>query len=260
MLGGKNALITGSTGGIGCAFANALADKGCNIMLNGFGTPQEIANIRTAIEAKGVRCDYSPADIGKPAEIGQMMRAAEAALGSVDILINNAVVRYLHPVEEFPSEEWDRAMAVNVSAAFHTIRLAIPGMKKRNWGRIINMGSIHSMRARENRIDYVTAKHAVIGITKTVALELAQTGITCNALQPGWVLTAHGERLIADQMAKDGSSRDDAVRKLQEARQPSRRFVAMEEVAALAVFLCSDAASSITGATISIDGGWSAAS
>lgn len=260
MLEGKNALITGSTGGIGGAFASALADQGCNIMLNGFGAPQEIEKLRAAIEAKGVRCAYSPADLAKPAEIGQMMRATESVLGSVDILINNAVVRYLHPVEEFPAGEWDQAMAVNVSAAFHTIRLAIPGMRKRNWGRIINMGSIHSMRARENRIDYVTAKHAVIGITKTVALELAQTGITCNALQPGWVLTQHGERIIADEMARSGSSREDAIRTLQEARQPSRRFVALEEVAALAVFLCSDAAASITGATISIDGGWSAAS
>ena len=260
MFEGKNALITGSTGGIGRAFANALAEKGCNIMLNGFGEPQEIEKLRTAIEARGVRCAYSSADVGKPLEIEQMMRAAAAAFGAVDILINNAVVRYLHPVEEFPVEEWDRAMAVNVSAAFHTIRLAIPEMKKRNWGRIINMGSIHSMRARENRIDYVMAKHAVVGITKTVALELAQTGITCNALQPGWVLTPHGERIIADQMARTGSSREDAIRTLQEARQPSRRFVEMEEVAALAVFLCSDTASSITGATISIDGGWSAAS
>ena len=151
-------------------------------------------------------------------------------------------------------------MAVNVSAAFHTIRLALPGMKKRNWGRIINMGSIHSMRGRENRIDYIVSKHAVVGITKTVALETARTGITCNALRPGWVLTPHSERQIAEQMAKTGESREDAIATLQQARQPSRRFVTKEEVAAFAVFLCSDAARSITGSELSIDGGWSAAS
>ena len=259
MLKGKNALITGSTAGIGHAFANALADEGCNIMLNGFGAPEEIEKLQAALRAKGVRCDYSPADVGKAAEVERMMRDAETRLGSVDILINNAVVRYSHPVEEFPVEEWDRAMAVNVSAAFHTIRLTVPGMRKRNWGRIINMGSIYSMRTRENRIDYVTAKHAVIGITRTVAVELAQTRITCNALQPGWVLTPHNERLVADQMVKTGSTREDAIRALQEGHQPSRRFVEMEDVTAFAVFLCSEAASNITGAALSIDGGWSAA-
>jgi 3-hydroxybutyrate dehydrogenase len=259
-LKGRSALITGSNGGIGYAFAIAFAEQGCNVVLNGPASPEEVERLRAGIAAKGVRCIYSPADVGVPEQIGRMMSESQEALGGIDILINNAVVRHFHPIEAFPPEEWDRALAVNVSAAFHTIRLALPGMKTRNWGRIINMGSIHSLRARENRVDYITAKHAIIGLTKTVAIEVAQTGITCNALQPGWVLTPHAERQIEEEMKETGGTREQAVASLLALRQPSRRFVTKEEVAALAVFLCSDAAANITGSALSIDGGWSAAS
>jgi 3-hydroxybutyrate dehydrogenase len=259
-LKGRTALVTGSNGGIGYAFATAFAEQGCNIVLNGPASAAEIEELQAGITALGAACLYSEADVGVPAEIERMMQEAHEALGGVDILVNNAVVRHFHPVEEFPPAEWDRALAVNVSAAFHTIRFAIPGMKARNWGRIINMGSIHSLRARENRIDYITAKHAIIGMTKTVAVEVAQTGITCNALQPGWVLTPHAERQIADEMKCTGGTREQAIASLLALRQPSRRFVSKEEVAAFAVFLCSDAAANITGAALSIDGGWSAAS
>ena len=260
MLNGKTALVTGSNGGIGYAFATAFASEGADIVLNGPASKEEVERLMAGILQKGVKCIYSPADVGKPAEIEAMIRHAEREFGAIDVLVNNAVVRHFHPVEEFPPEEWDRALAINVSAAFHTIRLALPGMKKRNWGRIINLGSIHSERAREQRIDYITAKHAVIGITKTVAIETARTGITCNALAPGWVLTPHSERQIADEMAKAKRTREEAISSLLELRQPSRRFVTKEEVAAFAVFLCSELAANITGAMLPIDGGWSASS
>ncbi len=258
-LRGRNALITGSNGGIGYAIAAALADQGCNIMLNGPGSPEEMEQLRSDVASRGVKCIHSPADVGKPAQIERMINEVTVQFGSLDILVNNAVIRHFHPIEEFPVEEWDAALAVNLSAAFHTIRLALPGMKKRNWGRIINMGSIHSLRARENRVDYVTAKHAIIGLTRTVALEVAQSAITCNALQPGWVLTPHSERQIADQMARTGSTREEAIGALLASRQPSRRFVTKEQLASFVVFLCSEAASNITGSALSIDGGWSAA-
>lgn len=258
-LRGKCALVTGSNGGIGHAIALAMAEAGCNVVLNGPATAADIARMTAAVTAKGVECLYSEADVGKVADVEAMMQQALDRFGTVDILVNNAVIRHFHPVEEFPTEEWDRALAVNLSAAFHTIRLAMPAMKRRNWGRIINMGSIHSMRGREHRVDYVTAKHAIIGLTKTIALEVARTGITCNALQPGWVLTPHSEGQVADEMARTGASRDDAVASLLVTRQPSGRFVTKEEVAAFAVFLCSEHAASITGAALSVDGGWSAA-
>jgi 3-hydroxybutyrate dehydrogenase len=228
-------------------------------VLNGPGVPEETERLRAAIESHSVACLYSPADIGNPDEVGQMMRDVQAKLGSVDILVNNAVVRHFHPIEEFSAAEWERALAVNVSGAFHTIRLALPGMKKRNWGRIINLASIYSTRGCENRVDYVTAKHAIVGITRTVALEVARSGITCNALQPGWVLTPHSERQIAEEMARAGRPREEAIETLMGTRQPSHRFVMPEEVAAFAVFLCSDVAASVNGALLPIDSGWSAA-
>jgi 3-hydroxybutyrate dehydrogenase len=257
-LAGRGALITGSDGGIGFAIAEALADEGCNIVLNGPAESTATGGLRQRIAAKNVKCAYARADVGNVAEIEGLFATA-AAVGDVDILVNNAVVRHFHPIEEFPVAEWERALAVNVSAVFHTTRLAVPGMKRRNWGRIINLASIYSTRGAEHRVDYVTAKHAIVGLTRAVALELARTGITCNAVQPGWVLTPHSERQIADRMKAGGGTREAAIAALLESRQPSRRFVMPEQVAASVVFLCSAAASAITGATLSIDGGWSAA-
>jgi 3-hydroxybutyrate dehydrogenase len=257
-LAGRGALITGSDGGIGFAIAEALAEEGCSIVLNGPAESAASSGLRERIAARNVKCVYVRADVGNVDEIERMFAAA-AAIGDVDILVNNAVVRHFHPIEEFPVAEWDRALAVNVSAAFHTTRLAVPGMKRRNWGRIINLASIYSTRGGEHRVDYVTAKHAILGLTRTVALELARTGITCNAVQPGWVLTPHSERQIADRMKAAGGTREAAIAALLEPRQPSRRFVMPGEVAACVVFLCSAAGSAITGATLSIDGGWSAA-
>jgi 3-hydroxybutyrate dehydrogenase len=257
-LAGRCALVTGSDGGIGFAIAAALADQGCNIVLNGPAESAATAALRERIAAKNVKAVYVRADVGSVAEIERLFAAA-AAVGDVDILVNNAVVRHFHPIEEFPVAEWDRALAVNVSAVFHTTRLAVPGMRRRNWGRIVNLASIYSTRGAEHRVDYVTAKHAIVGITRTVALELARTGVTCNAVQPGWVLTPHSERQIADRMAATGEAREAAVAKLLESRQPSGRFVMPEEVAACVAFLCSEAGSAITGATLSVDGGWSAA-
>lgn len=258
-LEGKGALITGSDGGIGFAMAEALAAEGCNIVLNGPAESAETGRLRERIAAKSVKCVYWRADVGSAEEIERMFDAAAAAIGSIDILVNNAVVRHFHPIEEFPVVEWERALAVNVSAVFNTTRLAVPGMRKRNWGRIINMASIHSTRGREHRVDYVTAKHAILGLTRTVALELARTGVTCNAVQPGWVLTPHSERQIADRMRTAGGTREEAIEALLAFRQPSRRFITPEQVAAFVVFLCSEAAAAITGATLSVDGGWSAA-
>ncbi|HTO46880.1 MAG TPA: 3-hydroxybutyrate dehydrogenase [Burkholderiales bacterium] len=258
-LAGKSALITGSDGGIGFAIAEALAAEGCNVVLNGPAESAATGALRERIAAKGVNCVYVRADVGQLAEIERLFAGTAAAIGEVDILVNNAVVRHFHPIEEFPVAEWERALAVNVSAVFHTTRLAVPGMKKRNWGRIVNMASIYSTRGAEQRVDYVTAKHAVVGITQTVALELARTGITCNAVQPGWVLTPHAERQIAERMKAAGVAREEAIEALFATRQPSGRFIAPAEVAAFVVFLCSAAASAITGATLAVDGGWSAA-
>jgi 3-hydroxybutyrate dehydrogenase len=258
-LEGKGALITGSDGGIGFAIAERLAAEGCNVVLNGPAESAETGALRDRIAATGVKCVYVRADVGTVAEIERLFAAAAASIGAVDILVNNAVVRHFHPIEQFPVAEWERALAVNVSATFHAIRLAVPAMKRRNWGRIINLASIYSTRGAEQRVDYVTAKHAIVGITRTAALELARTGITCNAVQPGWVLTPHAERQIADRMRSARETREAAIEALLESRQPSRRFVTPDEVAACVVFLCSAAGASITGTTLAVDGGWSAA-
>jgi 3-hydroxybutyrate dehydrogenase len=255
-LKGKTALITGSTGGIGEAFARAFAQSGCNVVLNGMGDPQAIETLRASLESHGTRVIHHPADVGKPDEIEAMMAEAQARFGGVDILVNNAVTRHYAPIEEFPVDKWERALAVNLSAAFHTIRLALPGMKQRNWGRIINMASIHATSVVKDRVDYVTTKHAIVGITRAVAFETAQTAITCNAISPGWVLTPHAEGQIARRMAETGCTREAAMSELLEVRQPSRRPVLPSDVAALGVFLCSDAAANITGAALPIDGAW----
>ena len=255
-LKGKTALVTGATGGIGEAFARAFAAEGCNIVFNGLGNPADIEKLRADIAQSGVEVIYHPADVGKPAEVEAMMGAALKRFGAIDILLNNAVTRHYAPVEAFPVDKWDRALAVNLSAAFHTIRLALPAMKARNWGRIINMASIHATKVVKDRIDYMTTKAAIVGMTRAVALECAATGVTCNAISPGWVLTPHAEGQIARQMAEKKQTREEAVTELVGARQPSRRPIMPAEVAALAVFLCSDAAANICGAALPIDGAW----
>jgi 3-hydroxybutyrate dehydrogenase len=252
----KTALVTGATGGIGEAFAKAFAEAGCNVVFNGFGEKAAIEQQRAALEAQGVQVLYHPADIGKADEIAAMVDAANSRFGAIDILVNNAVTRHFAPIEAFPVEMWDRALAVNLSAAFHTIRLALPGMKKRNWGRIINMASIHATNVVPDRVDYVTTKHAIVGLTRAVALETARTGITCNALSPGLVLTPNCERQISRKMS-EGMSREQALRDMLEIRQPSRRVIMPAEVAAFGLFLCTDAAANISGGDLPIDGAWS---
>jgi 3-hydroxybutyrate dehydrogenase len=255
-LKGKTALVTGSTGGIGEAFARAFAEAGCNVVINGFGETTAIDRLRAELESHGVRVLYHPADVGKPDEIAAMIEAAQSRFGAVDILVNNAVTRHFAPVEEFPVDKWDRALAINLSAAFHTIRLTLPAMKKRNWGRIINMASIHATNVVPHRVDYVVTKHAIVGLTRAVALEIAQTGITCNALSPGLVLTPNCERQIEAKVA-DGMTREDALKDMLQIRQPSRRVVMPAEVAGFGLFLCSDAAANISGGDLPIDGAWS---
>lgn len=255
-LKGRTALVTGSTGGIGEAFARAFAQAGCNVVMNGFGDKAAIDKLRSSLEAHAAGVLYHPADVGKPEEIAAMFKEAQARFGAIDILVNNAVTRHYAPVEEFPIDKWERALAVNLSAAFHTIRLAVPGMKKRNWGRIINMASIHATKVVRDRVDYVTTKHAIVGLTRAVALEVAETGITCNAISPGLVLTPHAEAMIARKMAETGCTREDALGEMLAARQPSRRAVLPSEVAALGLFLCSDEAANISGAALPIDGAW----
>lgn len=254
---GKCVLITGSVGGLGLASADRFAAAGCNIVLSGLAEQEQIAQARAAIEAHGVRAIYSPADLRRPAEIEQMFREGEEAFGAVDILVNNAVVRYAAPVEEFPVAAWDEGIAVNLSAAFHTIRLAMPGMRKRGWGRIINVSSIYGLIGAANRINYVTSKTALIGMTRGVALETLGANITCNAVCPGSVLTPVHEAAIRRTMAEEGLSRVEAEKRFHAGRQPSGRFIAAEDVAELMVFLCGPGSRDINGAALPIEGAWS---
>jgi 3-hydroxybutyrate dehydrogenase len=257
-LKGRVALVTGSTGGIGEAFVRSCAAAGCNVVLNGLGDASAIERLRSQLARDhGVEAVYEDADLAQAEQVERMMRNALERFGAIDILVNNAVTRHYAPVERFPVEKWNHALAVNLTAAFHTVRLALPRMKERNWGRIINMGSIHATRLVRDRIDYMTTKAAIVGMSKAIALECAQTGITCNAICPGWVLTPHAERQIAARMQEKALSRDQAIDELISVRQPSRRPILPAEVAALGVFLCSDAAANITGAALPIDGAWS---
>jgi 3-hydroxybutyrate dehydrogenase len=259
-LKGKCALITGSVGGLGFAAAQRFAAAGCNIVLSGFAEAEKIAKARREIEETwGVRSIYSSADLRKPGEIEQMFREGESAFGGIDILVNNAVVRCAAPVENFPIDAWDEGIAVNLSAAFHTIRLALPGMKARNWGRIINVSSIYGLIGAVNRVNYVTSKTALIGMTRAVALEVLDHDITCNAVCPGSILTPVHEAAIQKTMAEEGLSRGEAERRFHAGKQPSGRFVAAEDVAGLMVFLCGPGSRDINGAALPIEGAWSIA-
>ena len=256
----RNAVVTGSTSGIGLACARALAQAGANVMINGFGEAAAIEKERAGIEAEfGVRCVYSGADMSKPAEIARMIADAEAAFGSVDVLVNNAGVQFVSPVEDFPVEKWDQIIAINLSAAIHAIRAAVPGMKALKWGRIVNTASAHSLVASPFKSAYVSAKHGIAGLTKTVALELATFGVTVNCISPGYVWTPLVEKQIPDTMKARNMTEEQVKRDVLLAAQPTKQFVTVDQVAALAVYLCSDAASQITGTNISMDGGWTAA-
>jgi 3-hydroxybutyrate dehydrogenase len=258
-LHGKAAVITGSTSGIGLAIARAYAQAGCAVMINGFGDPDAIEQERAGIEKDfGVQAVYSGADMSQGAAIADMIHEAETKLGSVDILVNNAGIQFVSPVEEFPVEKWDQIIAINMSAAFHAIRAALPGMKQRSWGRIINTASAHALVASPFKSAYVTAKHGIAGLTKTVALEAATFGVTANAICPGYVWTPLVEKQIPETMAARGLTRDQVINDVLLHAQPTKKFVTVEEVAALALFLTSDGAASITGAIIPIDGGWTA--
>ena len=258
-LEGRCALITGSARGLGLAAARRLAQAGCCIVLNGIDDSRDVQPVRDEIEqAHGVRALYCTADLRRPADIETMMLAATAAMGGIDILINNAVVRHTAPIESFGAAEWDEGLAVNVSAAFHTIRLAVPGMKQRRWGRIINVSSIYGLRGAPNRVNYVTSKTALIGLTRAVALETVGHGITCNAVCPGTTESPVHDETIRASMTSEGLSRDEAERRFLTGKQPTGRFIAAESVAALMLFLCGPDASDITGAVLPIDGGWSA--
>ena len=259
MLKGKTAVITGSTSGIGLGVARAMAGEGANIVINGFGSVSDIEKERAALEKDfKVKAIYSPADMTKPAEIADMIKTAEQTFGSVDVLVNNAGIQHVAPVEEFPIEKWDMILAINLMSAFHTIRAAVPGMKARKWGRIINTASAHSLVASPFKSAYVTAKHGLTGLTKTVALELATFGITANCISPGYVWTPLVEKQIPDQMKTRNMTEEQVKRDVLLAAQPTKQFVTIEQVASLALYLTSDAAANITGANLSIDGGWTA--
>ncbi|MBP6545235.1 MAG: 3-hydroxybutyrate dehydrogenase [Phenylobacterium sp.] len=260
ILKSKSAVVTGSTSGIGLAIARALAAEGANLMINGFGKPEDIEKERAAIESEfGVRCLHSPADMSKGEEIAGMIATAEKAFGAVDVLVNNAGIQFVSPIEDFPVEKWDQIIAINLTAAFHAIRAAVPGMKARGWGRIISTASAHSLVASPFKSAYVAAKHAIAGLTKTVALEVATHGITVNCISPGYVWTPLVENQIPATMASRGLTRDQVINDVLLAAQPTKQFVTPEEVAAIAVFLCSPAAKQMTGANLSVDGGWTAA-
>ena len=257
MLKGKTALVTGSTSGIGLSTARALAQDGANIVINGFGDKAAIEKERAGLETDfGIKAIYSPADMSKPAEIVEMIATAEKTFGSLDVLVNNAGIQFVANIEDFPPEKWDVIIAINLSAAFHGIRAAMPGMKKRKWGRIINIASAHGLVASAQKVAYVAAKHGIVGMTKVVGIEAANDGVTCNAICPGWVLTPLVQKQIDDRAKATGQSVREAEVALLSEKQPMHSFTKPESIGALAVFLCSDAAASITGSAYSIDGGW----
>ncbi|WP_153771418.1 3-hydroxybutyrate dehydrogenase [Labrenzia sp. CE80] len=259
MLANKTAVVTGSTSGIGLACARAFAEEGANVVINGLGDADEIEATRAAIENDfGVRCIYSAANMLKPDEIATMIQNAENELGSVDILVNNAGIQHVSPVDEFPIDRWDAIIAINLTSAFHSTRAALPGMKKRGWGRIINTASAHALVASPYKAAYVAAKHGIAGLTKTVALEVAEQGITVNAICPAYVWTPLVEKQIPDTAKARGITEEEVKRDVLLKAQPTKQFVTVEQVAGFAVFLCTDTASSITGSILPIDAGWTA--
>ncbi len=254
ILEGKVALVTGSTSGIGLAIAKAFADEGARLMINGFGDRGDIER-----ECRELGAIHDGADMSRPSEVETMMKRCADELGSPDILVNNAGIQHVSPVEDFPTERWDAIIAINLSSAFHTTRLAVPAMKTKKWGRIINTASAHSLVASPNKSAYVAAKHGIAGLTKTIALEVATSGITVNCISPGYVWTPLVEKQIPDTMKTRGLTREQVLNDVLLSAQPTKRFVTPEEVAALALFLCRDEAASITGSNLSMDGGWTAA-
>jgi 3-hydroxybutyrate dehydrogenase len=259
MIEGKLALVTGSTSGIGLGIAETLALRGADIVLNGFGDPAEIERLRADLASRhGVSVEYENADLTKAEEIESLMSRLIERHGAIDILVNNAGIQHVSPVESFPAERWDAVIALNLSAAFHTTRCALPGMRERNWGRIINIASVHGLVASVEKSAYVAAKHGIIGLTKTVALETARTGITCNAICPGWVLTPLVQKQIDARAAADGISADEAKVALLSEKQPSQDFVTTQQLGELAAFLCSPAADQVRGVAWAMDGGWTA--
>lgn len=258
-LAGKTAVITGSTSGIGLAYAKALAAEGANIVINGFGAADAIEAERAGIESRyDVKCIYHGADMTKPAEIADMIGTAVTSFGSVDVLINNAGIQHVEAIENFPIEKWDAIIAINLSSAFHSIRAALPHMKRAGWGRIINTASAHALVASPFKVAYVAAKHGIAGLTKTVALETAEDKITVNAICPGYVWTPLVEKQIPDTMQARNMTEEQVKKDVLLAAQPTKEFVTVDQVAAIAVFLCSDAAASITGSILPVDGGWTA--
>jgi 3-hydroxybutyrate dehydrogenase len=255
MLKGKTALVTGSTSGIGLGIAKALARQGANIVLNGFGDSE---GPKAEVAALGVKVGYHEADMSKPAQIEAMMKYAADTFGRVDVLVNNAGIQHVAKIEDFPPERWDAIIAINLSSAFHATRLALPAMKQANWGRIINLASVHGLVASAEKSAYVAAKHGLVGLTKVTALETATTGITCNAICPGWVLTPLVQKQVDARAAQAGVSNEEAKKQLLAEKEPSLQFTTPEELGELAVFLCSDAGRNVRGVAWNMDGGWTA--
>lgn len=259
MLKGKSALVTGSTSGIGLGIAKALAAQGANILLNGFGEVEAAkAEVTSAGQAHGIRVDYHSADMSKPADIEAMMAFGTERFGAIDIVVNNAGIQHVAAVQDFPVDKWDAILAINLSSAFHTTRLALPAMQKANWGRIINVASVHGLVGSVQKSAYVAAKHGIVGLTKVTALENATTGITCNAICPGWVLTPLVQKQVDAKAAAQNISIEEATQQLLGEKEPSMQFTTPEELGALAVFFCSQATNNVRGVAWNMDGGWAA--
>ncbi|MEL7030093.1 MAG: 3-hydroxybutyrate dehydrogenase [Pseudomonadota bacterium] len=258
-LKGKNAVVTGSTSGIGLGFAEGLAHAGANVMMNGFGDAGEIETNRARLASEaGVQVAYNGADMTKPEEIEALIAETNKAFGSVDIVVNNAGIQHVSPIDEFPIGKWDAIIAINLSSAFHTIRASLPLMRKQGWGRLVNLASVHGLRASPYKAAYVSAKHGMLGLTKTVALEVAEDNITCNAICPGYVKTPLVENQLADTAKARGMTEDEVMRNVILEAQPTKKFVEFEELNGLLVYMCSDAGASLNGASIPVDGGWTA--